>query len=53
MRGGRRVEKITIDIKSNVSELQKLLKQAELQSEQLYETLEKIKKFDLKVKVQG
>ncbi|EJC6459260.1 hypothetical protein MZV44_002159 [Listeria monocytogenes] len=46
-------EKITVKVKTNVSELEKLLKQAENQSEQLYETLEKIKKFELEVEVQS
>ncbi|MGK0551087.1 hypothetical protein ACSFB8_04290 [Enterococcus faecalis] len=45
--------KITVNVKTNVLELEKLLKQAEKQSEQLYRALEKIKKFELEVEVQS
>lgn len=46
------MKEVTIGIKSNIPKLQELLKQAEIQSEQLQETLKKIEEFDLEVEVQ-
>ncbi len=48
----KEMKEVTIGIKSNIPKLQELLKQAEIQSEQLQETLKKIEEFDLEVEVQ-